>query len=98
VIVRGASGHARAFRGRQWFNGRLKRVVPSGSGRVQRNTCCSRPTMNGHRLTISRRRLTVLVAMLNMSWSYSRTTASFMFNVAGLTDFVDGEIARRFAR
>ena len=50
-----------------------------------------------NRLTISRLVLTVLfVAMLNSSWPYARTTAFIIFLVAGVTDFVDGEIARRY--
>jgi len=50
-----------------------------------------------NRLTISRLVLTVLfVAMLNCSWSYARTAAFIIFIIAGITDFVDGEIARRY--
>jgi len=50
-----------------------------------------------NRLTISRLVLTVLfVAMLNISWPYARTTAFIIFLIAGVTDFVDGEIARRY--
>jgi len=50
-----------------------------------------------NRLTISRLILTVLfVAMLNLNWAYARTTAFIVFLIAGLTDFVDGEIARRY--
>ena len=50
-----------------------------------------------NRLTVSRLVLTVLfVAMLNCSWTYARTTAFIIFLVAGVTDFVDGEIARRW--
>src|SRR5256885_4621982 len=62
---------------------------------VQRGSC---PRMNwANRLTISRLVLTVLfVAMLNLSWGYARTTAFIIFLVAGLTDYVDGEIARRY--
>jgi len=33
---------------------------------------------------------------LNSSWPYARTTALVIFLVAGLTDFIDGEIARRY--
>jgi len=41
--------------------------------------------------------LTVLfVIALNSSWNYARTTALLIFLVAGLTDFIDGEIARRY--
>jgi CDP-diacylglycerol---glycerol-3-phosphate 3-phosphatidyltransferase len=50
-----------------------------------------------NRLTISRLILTVLfVAMLNCAWPYARTTAFVIFLIAGVTDFVDGEIARRY--
>jgi len=50
-----------------------------------------------NRLTISRLILTVLfVAMLNSTWHYARTTAFIIFLIAGVTDFVDGEIARRY--
>ena len=50
-----------------------------------------------NRLTISRLVLTVLfVAMLNCTWSYARTAAFIIFLIAGITDFVDGEIARRY--
>ena len=50
-----------------------------------------------NRLTLSRLALTVLfVAALNSSWEYARTTALLLFLVAGITDFVDGEIARRY--
>ena len=50
-----------------------------------------------NRLTISRLVLTVLfVATLNWDWPYARTAALIIFLVAGVTDFVDGEIARRY--
>jgi len=50
-----------------------------------------------NRLTVSRLVLTVLfVAMLNCEWQYARTTAFIIFLIAGVTDFVDGEIARRY--
>src|ERR1700719_4043765 len=50
-----------------------------------------------NRLTVSRLILTVLfVAMLNCTWPYARTTAFIIFLIAGVTDFVDGEIARRY--
>jgi CDP-diacylglycerol--glycerol-3-phosphate 3-phosphatidyltransferase len=50
-----------------------------------------------NRLTLSRLVLTILfVAALNSSWQYGRTTALVIFLVAGFTDFVDGEIARRY--
>lgn len=50
-----------------------------------------------NRLTLSRLVLTVLfVASLNSSWPYARTAALLLFLVAGITDFVDGEVARRY--
>jgi CDP-diacylglycerol---glycerol-3-phosphate 3-phosphatidyltransferase len=50
-----------------------------------------------NRLTLSRLVLTVLfVAALSSSWPYARTTALVAFLIAGLTDFVDGEVARRY--
>jgi CDP-diacylglycerol--glycerol-3-phosphate 3-phosphatidyltransferase len=50
-----------------------------------------------NRLTISRLVLTILfVAALNSSWVYGRTAALIIFLVAGITDFFDGEIARRY--
>src|SRR5713226_2849959 len=49
------------------------------------------------RLTLSRLLLTVIfVAALNSSWQYGRNCALVIVIVAGLTDFVDGEIARRY--
>ncbi len=50
-----------------------------------------------NRLTLSRLLLTVaFVAALNSSWQYGRTLALIVFLLAGITDFVDGEIARRY--
>jgi len=50
-----------------------------------------------NRLTRSRLLLTVLfVLALNSSWQYARTSALIIFLIAGLTDFIDGEIARRY--
>ena len=50
-----------------------------------------------NRITLSRLALTVLfVVALNSSWQYARTSALVIFLIAGLTDFVDGEIARRY--
>lgn len=41
--------------------------------------------------------LTILfVAALNSSWQYGRTAALVLFLLAGITDFVDGEVARRY--
>lgn len=51
-----------------------------------------------NRLTVSRLLLTILfVVALNSSWPYGRTIALALFLLAGLTDFFDGEIARRYA-
>jgi CDP-diacylglycerol--glycerol-3-phosphate 3-phosphatidyltransferase len=50
-----------------------------------------------NRLTLSRLALTILfVVALNSSWQYARTSALLIFLVAGVTDFVDGEVARRY--
>jgi len=50
-----------------------------------------------NRLTISRLLLTIVfVAMLNCAWPHARTIAFIIFLIAGITDFVDGEIARRY--
>jgi CDP-diacylglycerol--glycerol-3-phosphate 3-phosphatidyltransferase len=50
-----------------------------------------------NRVTLSRLALTVLfVIALNSSWQYGRTAALVIFLIAGLTDFIDGEIARRY--
>jgi CDP-diacylglycerol--glycerol-3-phosphate 3-phosphatidyltransferase len=50
-----------------------------------------------NRLTLSRLVLTVIfVAALNSSWHYGRTVALIVFLIAGVSDFVDGEIARRY--
>src|SRR5215469_14158226 len=50
-----------------------------------------------NRLTLSRLVLTVVfVAALNSSWQYGRTVALIVFLIAGISDFIDGEIARRY--
>jgi CDP-diacylglycerol--glycerol-3-phosphate 3-phosphatidyltransferase len=50
-----------------------------------------------NRITLSRLLLTVLfVLALNSSWDYARTAALAIFLLAGLSDFADGEIARRY--
>lgn len=50
-----------------------------------------------NRLTVSRLVLTILfVVALNSSWDYGHTVALILFLVAGVTDFFDGEIARRY--
>ena len=50
-----------------------------------------------NRLTLGRLALTILfVVALNSSWHYGRTAALLIFLVAGVTDFIDGEIARRY--
>src|SRR5438270_12890959 len=50
-----------------------------------------------NRITLSRLALTVLfVIALNSAWQYARTAALVIFLIAGLTDLVDGEIARRY--
>jgi CDP-diacylglycerol--glycerol-3-phosphate 3-phosphatidyltransferase len=51
-----------------------------------------------NRLTLSRLVLTVLfVIALNSPWNYGRTAALGLFILAGVTDFLDGEIARRYS-
>ena len=50
-----------------------------------------------NRLTVSRLGLTILfVIALNSQWHYARTAALVFFVIAGITDYVDGEIARRY--
>jgi len=50
-----------------------------------------------NRLTVSRLVLTVaFVLSLNSDWAYARTTALILFIIAGVTDYFDGEIARRY--
>src|SRR5438034_1926279 len=50
-----------------------------------------------NRITLCQFGLTfVFVVALNSSWQYARTTALTIFLIAGLTDFIDGEIARRY--
>jgi CDP-diacylglycerol--glycerol-3-phosphate 3-phosphatidyltransferase len=50
-----------------------------------------------NRLTLSRLLLTIIfVAALNSSWQYGRTLALVVFLIAGISDFIDGEIARRY--
>ncbi len=50
-----------------------------------------------NRLTLSRLGLTILfVIALNSEWPFGRTLALILFVIAGLTDFADGEIARRY--
>jgi CDP-diacylglycerol--glycerol-3-phosphate 3-phosphatidyltransferase len=38
----------------------------------------------------------VFVAALSSSWQYGRTVALIVFLIAGISDFIDGEIARRY--
>ena len=50
-----------------------------------------------NRLTVSRLVMTILfVIALNWSWIYGCTTALVIFLLAGITDYFDGEIARRY--
>lgn len=51
-----------------------------------------------NRLTLARLVLTILfVFSLSTAWHYGRTTALVLFIVAGVTDYFDGQIARRYA-
>ena len=50
-----------------------------------------------NRLTLGRLVLTVLfVLALSTTWGYGRTVALVLFLLAGVTDYLDGEIARRW--
>ena len=50
-----------------------------------------------NRLTLGRLALTILfVAALNSTWQYGNTAALVIFALAGVTDYLDGEIARRY--
>lgn len=51
-----------------------------------------------NRLTVSRLVLTIVfVLSLNSHWQYAHTAGLLLFVVAGVTDYFDGEIARRYA-
>ncbi len=51
-----------------------------------------------NRLTLSRLGLTIFfVAALNSDWPYGHTIALVLFAIAGITDYFDGEIARRYS-
>ena len=50
-----------------------------------------------NRLTLGRLALTILfVLALSSTWVYGRTIALVLFLLAGLSDYLDGEIARRY--
>ena len=50
-----------------------------------------------NRLTLGRLVLTILfVLALSTNWAYGRTAALILFLLAGVTDYLDGEIARRY--
>jgi CDP-diacylglycerol---glycerol-3-phosphate 3-phosphatidyltransferase len=50
-----------------------------------------------NRLTVSRLVMTIIfVAALNSTWIYGSTAALIIFILAGITDYFDGEIARRY--
>src|SRR2546421_479384 len=50
-----------------------------------------------NRITLGRLVLTILfVLALTSSWSYARPAALVIFLLAGISDFIDGEIARRY--
>ena len=112
LFVRVTGQHrAEAFGASQWVVGELKRKVPiwkhprykidnphriaEASAAKARNSVRNMNWAN--RLTLSRLVLTILfVAALNSSWQYGRTAALILFLIAGITDFIDGEIARRY--
>ncbi len=57
----------------------------------------SSPMNWANRLTLGRLALTILfVAALNSRWQYGHTAALMIFALAGITDYLDGEIARRY--
>jgi CDP-diacylglycerol--glycerol-3-phosphate 3-phosphatidyltransferase len=50
-----------------------------------------------NRLTLGRLALTVLfVVSLTSNWAYARSSALVLFLLAGISDYFDGEIARRY--
>ncbi|MEO7167442.1 MAG: CDP-diacylglycerol--glycerol-3-phosphate 3-phosphatidyltransferase [Spartobacteria bacterium] len=50
-----------------------------------------------NRLTLGRLALTVFfVLSLGSAWTYARTIALVLFVLAGISDYLDGEIARRY--
>lgn len=50
-----------------------------------------------NRLTLGRLALTILfVCALSSHWPYGRTIALILFALAGVSDYLDGEIARRY--
>ncbi|HEY5035721.1 MAG TPA: CDP-alcohol phosphatidyltransferase family protein, partial [Chthoniobacterales bacterium] len=50
-----------------------------------------------NRLTLGRLALTILfVFALNSHWAFGRTAALVLFVLAGISDYLDGEIARRY--
>src|SRR5450432_3686692 len=50
-----------------------------------------------NRLTLGRLALTILfVLALSSTWIYGRTIALLFFILAGISDYLDGEIARRY--
>ena len=50
-----------------------------------------------NRLTLGRLALTVIfVCSLSSNWAYGRTIALILFVLAGISDYFDGEIARRY--
>ena len=50
-----------------------------------------------NRLTLGRLALTIIfVAALSSPWRYGRSAALVLFLLAGLSDYLDGEIARRY--
>jgi CDP-diacylglycerol--glycerol-3-phosphate 3-phosphatidyltransferase len=96
LFLQVASPHrSEGFRASQWIVDELKKKVPIW--KRPRFKVESHSMNWANRLTLSRLALTVLfVGLLSSSWHYARTAALVIFLIAGLTDFIDGEIARRY--
>ena len=105
LFLRVAAAHrGAAFEASRWIVDELKKRVPIWkSVRFQIGQARERKGLFGvgmnwaNRLTLSRLALTILfVVALSSPWRYAHTTALITFLVAGITDFFDGEIARRY--
>ena len=106
-FLRVASPHrSEGFQASQWIVDELKKKAPIwkrprfrlDNYRETPLTHADGNSMNwANRLTLSRLALTVFffVLLLSSSWHYARTLL-VIFLIAGLTDFIDGEIQRRY--